>query len=53
MSERAKLSFDDIAKPKKREKGELTYDFENPGEIDEARFTLAATTPLPEAWTLF
>ena len=30
-------------KPKKREKGELTYDFENPGEIDEARFTLAAT----------
>ena len=26
-------------KPKKREKGELTYDFENPGEIDEARFT--------------
>ena len=30
-------------KPKKREKGELTFDFENPGEPDEARFTLAAT----------
>ena len=32
-------------KPKtKRAKGELTFDFENPGEPDEARFTLAATS---------
>jgi condensin complex subunit 2 len=30
------------AKPR-REKGALTYDLENPGEPDEARFTLAAT----------
>ena len=28
---------------KRREKGELTFDFENVGEPDEARFTLAAT----------
>ena len=36
---------DEDAQPKKRrEKGELTFDFENPGEPDEARFTLAATT---------
>lgn len=36
---------EEAAKPKsKRGKGELTFDFENTGEPDEARFTLAATS---------
>lgn len=34
---------DGAVKPKKK-KGELTFDFENLGEPDEARFTLAATS---------
>ena len=34
---------EDGSKKPRREKGALTYDLENPGEPDEARFTLAAT----------
>jgi len=31
----------DIKEQKKRSKGELTYDFENPDQLDEKRFELA------------